>query len=310
MWLKEDKCREIVTHSWDCTVGLDVLARIERCGRDIWRWGKDNNRNFQRKIDSCKRKMDLLRPRRDKDGMLQYGHTEKELLKLLEQQHLFWKQRAKEHWYKGADLNSKFFHNSVKSRKRSNKIHKLKNADGTWVENEDSIGQIMVDYFQTLFIADQGNMDAVLANILTKITPLDNLKLIQPVSTKEVRAAVFQMHPDKSPGPNVTTFCRAFIETRALPPRANDTYIVLIPKKLHKVLFVPGHLITYNVMLAYEVHHYLRRKTQGKEGVVALKVDMSKAYDLVEWGFLEAVMVKMGFDSKWIDILMETVRSV
>lgn len=43
--------------------------------------------------------------------------------------------------------------------------------------------------------------------------------------------------------------------------------------------FIPGRLITDNIMLAYESHHCLERMTQEKEGVVTLKVDMSKAYD-------------------------------
>nr|GMC66952.1 uncharacterized protein LOC109171582 [Ipomoea batatas] len=49
MWLREDKCREIVAQSWDRTIGLDVLSRIECCGQDIWRWGKNYNKDFQRR---------------------------------------------------------------------------------------------------------------------------------------------------------------------------------------------------------------------------------------------------------------------
>ena len=39
------------------------------------------------------------------------------------------------------------------------------------------------------------------------------------------------------------------------------------------------------------------------------KVDFKKAYDSVEWEYLEAVMLKMGFSIKWCKWIMECVRS-
>lgn len=45
--------------------------------------------------------------------------------------------------------------------------------------------------------------------------------------------------------------------------------------------FLPGRLIIDNVMLSFEVMHYLK-KALGKEGYMALKLDMSKAYNRIE----------------------------
>jgi hypothetical protein len=46
--------------------------------------------------------------------------------------------------------------------------------------------------------------------------------------------------------------------------------------------FVPSRLITDNVVMAYELTHYMRNKRGGHEGVATFKLDMSKAYDRVE----------------------------
>lgn len=67
--------------------------------------------------------------------------------------------------------------------------------------------------------------------------------------------------------------------------------------------FIPGHLITNNCMVAFENFPSMKKK-KGRQGHKALKLDMSIAYDKVEWSFLNVMLCKLGFDSTWIDLVM------
>ena len=59
--------------------------------------------------------------------------------------------------------------------------------------------------------------------------------------------------------------------------------------------FVPGRLITNSILVAYECFHTIKNKREGREGSCAIKLDMHKAYDRVEWPFLNEIMLRLGF---------------
>ena len=78
----------------------------------------------------------------------------------------------------------------------------------------------------------------------------------------------------------------------------------------NQAAFTPDRFITDNVLIAHEVLHYLRVRKRCANSYMAVKTDISKAYDRIEWSFLEGVLRKKGFASQWIRWIMECVRSV
>ena len=43
---------------------------------------------------------------------------------------------------------------------------------------------------------------------------------------------------------------------------------------------------------------------------MAIKLDMNKTYDRVEWGFIEKVMERMGFHERWICLIMSFITNI
>ena len=54
----------------------------------------------------------------------------------------------------------------------------------------------------------------------------------------------------------------------------------------------------------------MKNSCTGKKGFMAMKIDMSKAYDQVEWVFLEKILIKIGFPLTWVALIMECVTTV
>ena len=62
--------------------------------------------------------------------------------------------------------------------------------------------------------------------------------------------------------------------------------------------------------MAFETLHSLQNYKSSSHGFMVVKLDMSKAYDRVDWNFLENLMRKLGFNDRWVNLIMGCVKTV
>lgn len=78
----------------------------------------------------------------NQDCINKIKHTETILDDLLKQEELWWAQRAKVHWLKEGDLNTKYFHHKASQRRRKNSIYKIADSDGNIWQDSHNIHSI------------------------------------------------------------------------------------------------------------------------------------------------------------------------
>ncbi|XP_026417369.1 uncharacterized protein LOC113312850 [Papaver somniferum] len=76
----------------------------------------------------------------------------------------------------------------------------------------------------------------------------------------------------------------------------------------YQVAYVPSRNIQNNVVIAHELVHTMKNK-KDRCGVMGLKLDMSKAFDRVEWSFLILVLKKFGFSNHWCQLILRCIST-
>nr|GLL21671.1 uncharacterized protein LOC109179787 [Ipomoea trifida] len=157
-----------MVESWSNTQGQDLIDRLGRCGKAIWDWGKGFATNFNRRIQYWKSRMERLKHRRDSQGQILFHEAQHQYLRALHHQNDYWRQRAKQFWMKEGDINSSFFHNSVRRRKQNNRISGLKDDNGTWIERGTALDTLVLSYFCNIFKPSGGSWNTALDSIEPK----------------------------------------------------------------------------------------------------------------------------------------------
>ncbi|GJU50601.1 putative RNA-directed DNA polymerase [Tanacetum coccineum] len=236
----------------------------------------------------------------------------------------FLKQKAKIDWLEAGDSNSAYFHKSVKSRNQRSRIDVIRDAN-----NVEASGAHVADAFVSHYYNFLGtttgceglNVNGLFAN---KVSDASNLNMIRPVSDDEIRAAMFSIGDDRAPGPDGYTsaffkkswdivssdICRAvrdFFSNGQMLKEINHTFIALIPKRWLVITFVPGRRISDNILITQELMHGYHCNRGPPR--CAFKVDIQKAYDTVDWDFLNQILLGFGYHHTMVAWIMACVKS-
>ncbi|KAK9678607.1 hypothetical protein RND81_11G222600 [Saponaria officinalis] len=302
IWVGEEGCEDVIRSAWESGID-DVTKALSRCASELRAWNGNSIGKIMKGIHQRRRRLKFL----NEGGRLAVHIQERrrilaEITQLTNQEEIFWRQRSRALWLKEGDKNTKFFHRKAGQRRKRNHISKLIDDARMVYEGDEQVNTAAVDYFKTLFTSSNPmGYEGLLEGMENRVTEEMNAGLREPYRKEEILEALNQIHPLKAPGPDVYKLVSKVLTNRLKRFLGNIV-------SENKSAFTPGRLITDNILVAFEMFHHMKNN-RSRGGHMALKLDMSKAYDRVEWNFLEAVMHRMGLDTKWIDRVMTCVRT-
>ncbi|GJY92303.1 RNA-directed DNA polymerase, eukaryota, reverse transcriptase zinc-binding domain protein [Tanacetum coccineum] len=253
-------------------------------------------------------------------------------------------QKAKVKWLSEGDKNTKYFHNVIK---RENMAAQFVKHFEKFLGNNGEVDQIESpnDLFTNKISQDKAEfMVREITNKEIKETIFD-IRNDKAPGPDGFTATFFKRSWDMV-GEDVCDAVKEFFKSNKLLGEVNATLITLVPKvqNTNKVLdfrpvaccnvlykciskiitnriqgclaeivsinqsaFVPGRLIQDNLLITQELLKGYNRKNGPRR--CALKINIAKAYDTVNWGFLKQSLVHFGFHEKMIDWIMTCVTS-
>ncbi|KAL0293457.1 UNVERIFIED_CONTAM: Retrovirus-related Pol polyprotein from type-1 retrotransposable element R2 [Sesamum radiatum] len=259
-------------------------------------------------------------------------------LKATKLEQIMLQQSAKIQWLKGGDQCSRIFSQKVAMRRASKQVFQIMDEDGRIHTTREEVANEFVSFYQRL-LGDDRRQEFIDLRYLRPwarhvLTPEECRVLVQLLSGEEIKDVFFDIAEDKALGPDgySSGFYKAawsIIGEELAPSMVSDFRPISCCNVLYKVItkiivhrlrlvldslisssqnaFVPGRSIGDNILLAGEL--FTRYNRQGLPMRCALKVDLRKAYDTVEWDFLIVVLHMFGFLSTFISWIEECVTT-
>ncbi|GJR79997.1 hypothetical protein Tco_0150782 [Tanacetum coccineum] len=332
---KEGFC-EIVDSGWNVHIEGYAMYRVVKWLKGLkspFRKLLHNHGNLHDRVNKIRIELAI-----DRDLFIVFCEEHAYYLLAFKEAHLdeerFLKQKAKVEWLKAGDSNTSYFHKIVKSKCARNRIEIVSDSSNNFYDGNQVPGAFVKHYNQ--FLGAEGVSNPLDAHDLF-IRVLDNSKadcMVRDVTDDEIKSVMFSMGDDRAPGPD--GFTAAFFKkawdvvggdiTCAIrdfflqwPISCCNVLYKCISKiianrvkeglgdivSINQSAFVPGRRISDNILLTQELmRNYHRRRGPPR---CAFKVDIQKAYDTVDWKFLETILVGFGFHPKMVQWIMVCV---
>ncbi|GKV46066.1 hypothetical protein SLEP1_g53078 [Rubroshorea leprosula] len=202
---------------------------------------------------------------------------------IMRKKEVIWKQKSICDWVRVGDANMRFFHRVANGRKAQNHITSLM-CDGGWVVEPTQVKKEAMNYFSKLFQEDKRSRPKPYGVNFKQISIEGNQWLERPFSTEEIEEALRSCEGSKAPGPDGYNF----------------TFLKFAWNNLKEDFM--SFFSEFNQNVVEEV----KRK---KQQAFVFKADFANAYDCVNWSFLEWMMDRMGFGTKWRRWIMECLST-
>ncbi|WJX34558.1 hypothetical protein P8452_22662 [Trifolium repens] len=241
-------------------------------------------------------------------------------------------QQSRSLWLKEGDANTKYFHSTLASRRRGNAISVIQ-AGGVTLEGVTHIRQAVLSHFASHFNGvdlERPGIDNLHFRHYKSPGPDDiNFGFYKDFwedLRSDVMRFISEFHRNGKLTKGINSTFIALIPKIASPQRLNDFRPISLVGSLYKILakilanrlrlvigsvisesqtaFVKDRQILDGVLIANEVVDEARR---SKKELMLFKVDFEKAYDSVDWGYLDAVLGKMSFPILWRKWIKECV---
>ncbi|KAB2610947.1 hypothetical protein D8674_018979 [Pyrus ussuriensis x Pyrus communis] len=153
-WVSEEECKKLVEMSWDQRHHGSPVNRwvrsLNECRHRLSRWNRTKFKGRGSRIHDLLSQLDSLQ----RDWGPNYGEIReisRQIDELRLQEESYWCQRSRVKWLREGDANTQFFHSSTLQRRRRNKIVKLRDENGNWVENSSQVRHLVDNHFSSVF---------------------------------------------------------------------------------------------------------------------------------------------------------------